>query len=174
MKCPPSLVRACWVFSWLLLSGCHRAPADHPEPPIARLSARPELPAVPGPASAEVAPLLPEPVATEGEGGSPADASNPPAAEAYLRLELVPALVREFYESRGEFHGQYLLESVQTLRPERTGARSYAVHVHYVFRCGIAACCCGDSGEDKRIFLLEWREQGWEVTAMTGYMTASP
>ncbi len=101
---------------------------------------------------------------------TPAPAGGPPD----IGEQAIAALVRQFYAQRGEFRGQYMIDRIVKARVVRTSDDTRQVHVHYVFRCIRApgACCCGDDGEDQRVFALRFIDDAWAVVGMGEHLSA--
>lgn len=113
----------------------------------------------------------------KGKGCAAKIAESPPPASSDMPdigEQTAAALVRQFYASRGEFKGQYLIDRILKMRVVRTGEDTRQVHVHYAFRCtrGPGACCCGDDGEDQRVFALRFADGSWDVAGMGAHMSA--
>jgi hypothetical protein len=83
------------------------------------------------------------------------------------------ASARAFYDSRGEWAGQYAMSSTQKVRLVRVQADRYDAHIRYGFRCIRPACCCGPKGVDQRIFRLTFRGGQWITESMGGHMSAT-
>lgn len=85
----------------------------------------------------------------------------------------VRSLVKNFYETKGEWAGQYMIQSFEQVRLVRQGDTDYQAHVRYAFKCLLRSCSGGASGYDQRIFFLKAASGGtWQVQKMGGYMSA--
>jgi hypothetical protein len=119
--------------------------------------------------------VAPSPVAASTTPVAPtAPPDGEPSEVGALQESVARRLAKRFYESQGEFAGQYALVDVVRLRLVKRSARRMDAHVAYRFRClRPGACCCGDDGSDQRIFaFLHSETRGWHVVAMGDHMSA--
>lgn len=113
---------------------------------------------------------------TEGRGCVPKSGVEPTSTPTTRPPDAsdVHRVVREFYERRGEFRGEYAMAVIHSLRLERVGDVLYDAHVSYEFECvrGAGNCCCGDQGTDQRVFTLQRLGGNWRVVQMGAHNSA--
>jgi hypothetical protein len=86
----------------------------------------------------------------------------------------VRAAAKTFYETEGEFRGQYIMSHITAVRTVRLRADAFEAHVRYEFRCVTRHCCCGERGFDQRVFRLERQASAWRATWMGEHLSGRP
>ena len=103
---------------------------------------------------------------------APRVAPPPPARPGLTQAE-AQALIIRFYNSWGEWAGQYGISQVQSIQFTQSSPTNAEAHVRYSYGC-LLDYCEGDlqTGFDQRVFYLELINGAWRVTRMGGHMSA--
>lgn len=88
-----------------------------------------------------------------------------------LSESLARVLATQFYNSYGEWAGQYAM-TISRTRLVLTGPTTAEVHVQYNYTCIQAHCRGARSGVDQRIFYFQRTGLQWQVVNMGGHMSA--
>ena len=85
--------------------------------------------------------------------------------EAVLGDLPIDEMVAEYYDTSGQFAGQYVVHEVLANRSEKVSNDEFRVHAKYSFRKPSAS---EPQGEDRRMFQFAKRDGRWQVVSMGG------
>jgi hypothetical protein len=88
-----------------------------------------------------------------------------------LSESLARVLVTQYYNSYGEWAGQYAM-TISRTRLVPTGPATVEVHVQYNYVCIRSYCAGARSGVDQRVFYFQRNGLQWQVVNMGGHMSA--
>lgn len=95
----------------------------------------------------------------------------PPMMGTPLSESLARVLATQYYNSYGEWAGQYAM-TISRTRLVPTGPTTAEVHVQYNYTCIQSYCGGARSGVDQRIFYFQRTGLQWQVVNMGGHMSA--
>lgn len=75
--------------------------------------------------------------------------------------------IKEYYETRGEWAGKYLVESVRAIRFEKISDNRIQAHARYIWKSPDGK----ETGQDDRYFDLNLNNGRWEISRMGGHMS---
>ena len=89
------------------------------------------------------------------------------AAELKAQIGTLPLedMITDFYNTKGQWQGQFVIHEVMAHRMEPKSADQFMVHAKYSYRKPNAS---GPQGEDRRAFTVSNQSGEWQVVRMAG------